>query len=75
MRTEQFIAAVERSVEEDPNESTGHLAQLLELYPYILWKFLRKDLDLRACKIQLVKELIPHDNLEHRMFGEAQSFA
>ncbi|XP_073831485.1 uncharacterized protein [Musca autumnalis] len=58
VRTEETIAAVEQSVEEDPpNESIRHRAQQLELCPSTLWKILRKDLGLRPYKIQLVQEL------------------
>ncbi|GFW48757.1 DUF4817 domain-containing protein [Trichonephila clavipes] len=56
VRTEEAIATVERSIEEDPNESIRHRAQELDLCPSILWKILRKDLGLRAYKIQLVDE-------------------
>ncbi|GFX94714.1 DUF4817 domain-containing protein [Trichonephila clavipes] len=57
VRTEEAIATVERSIEEDPNESIRHRAQELDLCPSTLWKILRKDLGLRAYKIQLVQEL------------------
>ncbi|GFU39868.1 hypothetical protein TNCV_2275241 [Trichonephila clavipes] len=52
-----LIATVERSIEEDPNVSIRHRAQVLDPYPSTLWKILRKDLDLRAYKIQLVQEI------------------
>lgn len=70
VRTEEVIAAVERSVEEDPNQSIRHRAQELDMCPSTLWKILRKDLGLRAYKIQLVQELKPHDHLARRRFGE-----
>ena len=38
VRTEETIAAVEQSVEEDQNESIRHRAQQLELCPSTLWK-------------------------------------
>ncbi|GFV65019.1 DUF4817 domain-containing protein [Trichonephila clavipes] len=38
MRTEEAIATVERSIEEDPNESIHHRAQELDLCPSTLWK-------------------------------------
>ncbi|GFY03708.1 DUF4817 domain-containing protein [Trichonephila clavipes] len=44
VRTEDAIATVERSIEEDPNESIRHRAQELDLCPSTLWKILRKDL-------------------------------
>ncbi|GFY23060.1 DUF4817 domain-containing protein [Trichonephila clavipes] len=70
VRTEEDIATVERSIEEDPNESIRHRAQELDLCPSTLWKILRKDLDLRAYKIQLVQELKPNDHQERRGFVE-----
>jgi len=51
IRTEEVIASVERSIEEDPNQSIRHRAQELEMCPSTLWKILRKDLGLRAFKI------------------------
>ncbi|GFV23371.1 sodium-dependent serotonin transporter [Trichonephila clavipes] len=66
VRTEEttinYNATVERSIEEDPNESLRHRAQELDLCPSTLWKILRKDLGLRAYKIQLVQELKPNDH-------------
>ncbi|GFX76318.1 hypothetical protein TNCV_592811 [Trichonephila clavipes] len=44
VRTEEAIATVERSIEEDPNESIRPRAQELDLCPSTLWKILRKDL-------------------------------
>jgi len=44
VRTGETIAAVEHSVEENPNESIRHHAQQLELCPSTLWQILRKDL-------------------------------
>ncbi|GFX62170.1 transposase [Trichonephila clavipes] len=38
VRTEEAIATVERSIEEDPNESIRHQAQELDLCPSTLWK-------------------------------------
>ncbi|GFY13989.1 DUF4817 domain-containing protein [Trichonephila clavipes] len=70
VRTEKAIATVERSIEEDPNESIRHRAQELDLCPSTLWKILRKDLGLRAYKIQLVQELKPNDLQARRRFVE-----
>ncbi|GFW35195.1 DUF4817 domain-containing protein [Trichonephila clavipes] len=70
VRTEEAIATVERSIEEDPNESIRHRAQELDLCPSTLWKILRKDLGLRAYKIQLVQELKPNDHQVRRRFVE-----
>jgi len=46
-----------------------HRAQQLQLSPSTLWKILRKDLDLRTYKIQLVKELKPRTHTMRRDFG------
>ncbi|GFV28233.1 DUF4817 domain-containing protein [Trichonephila clavipes] len=70
VRTEEAIATVERSIEEDPNDSIRHRAQELDLCPSTLWKILRKDLGLRAYKIQLVQELKPNDHQARRRFVE-----
>ncbi|GFX33566.1 uncharacterized protein TNCV_1932331 [Trichonephila clavipes] len=70
VRTEEVIATVERSIEEDPNESIRHRAQELDLCPSTLWKILRKDLGLRAYKIQIVQELKPNVHQASRRFFE-----
>ncbi|GFT18322.1 DUF4817 domain-containing protein [Trichonephila clavipes] len=70
VRTEEAIATVERSIEEEPNESIRHRAQELDMCPSTLWKILRKDLGLCAYKIQLVQELKPNDHQARRRFVE-----
>lgn len=70
MRTQQVIDDVRHSVDVNPNVSIRHRAQQLNLCPSTLWKVLRKDLGLRAYKIQLVQELKPHDHRSRRTFGE-----
>lgn len=44
VRTEETIAAVSASVQEDPEVSIRHRAQQLGLCPSTTWKILRKDL-------------------------------
>ncbi|GFY26504.1 transposable element Tc3 transposase [Trichonephila clavipes] len=73
VRTEEVIATVERTIEEDPNESICHRAQELDLCPSTLWKILQKDLGLRAYKIQLVQELKPNDHQARRIVEWAQN--
>ncbi|GFV47465.1 DUF4817 domain-containing protein [Trichonephila clavipes] len=68
--SQQLIRLTMRSIEEDPNESIRHRAQELDLCPSTLWEILRKDLDLRAYKIQLVQELKPNDHQARRRFVE-----
>ncbi|GFW02645.1 DUF4817 domain-containing protein [Trichonephila clavipes] len=70
VHTEEAIATVERSIEEDPNESIRRRAQELDLCPSTLWKILRKDLGLHAYKIQLVQELKPNDHQARCRFVE-----
>ncbi|GFU39891.1 DUF4817 domain-containing protein [Trichonephila clavipes] len=70
VRTEVAIATVERSIEEDPNVSIRHRSQELYPYPSTLWKILRKDLGLRAYKIQLVQEIEVKDHQARRRFVE-----
>ncbi|GFV13233.1 transposable element Tc3 transposase [Trichonephila clavipes] len=69
VRTEE-AATVERSIEEDPNESIHHRAQELDQCPSTLWKILQKDLGLCAYKIQLVQELKPNNHQARLTFVE-----
>jgi len=69
VRTAEAIAAVEHSVEDDPNESIRRRAQQLEMCPSTTWKILRKDLGLKAYKIQLVHEIKPRDHAKRRTFA------
>ena len=62
MRTEEIVAAIECSIEEDPNQSISHHAHQLDMCPSTLWKVLRKDLGLCAYKIQLVNGNINKQN-------------
>lgn len=57
MRTEDDVASVEQSTEEDPNEMVSQCAQHLKLCQYTLLKILPKDLGFRAYKINLVQNL------------------
>lgn len=70
VRTEEAVAAVQESIEDDPNQSIRRRSQQLGLCPSTLWKILRKDLGLKAFKIQLVQELKPNDHRMRRQFGE-----
>ncbi|GJQ74633.1 hypothetical protein Trydic_g21486 [Trypoxylus dichotomus] len=60
VRSYEVISTAERNVEEEQ----------LEVCPSTLWKILRKDLDLKAYKIQLVQELEPCSYHVHRTSGE-----
>ena len=70
VRTEENIAAVNESVEEDPNLSIRRRSQELGLCPSTTWKILRKDLGLHPYKIQLVQELKPRDHYMRRSFAD-----
>ena len=53
-RSEENIAAVAESVHEDREESIRHRSQQLGLTYGTTWRVLRRDLKLKAHKIQLV---------------------
>ncbi|XP_055308848.1 uncharacterized protein LOC129572772 [Sitodiplosis mosellana] len=60
-RSAENIAAVADSVREDREESIRHRSQQLGLSYATTWRILRRDLGLKAYKIQLVQELKPTD--------------
>ena len=70
VRTPETIAAVNESVEEDPNLSILRRAQVLGLCPSTTWKILRRDIGLHPYKIQLVQELKPRDHHMRRCFAD-----
>lgn len=70
VRTPAVVAAVSGSVADDPNLSIRRRAQEVGLCVGTLWNVLRKDLGLKAYKIQLVQELKPMDPFMRRQFGE-----
>lgn len=70
VRTEENIASVNESVRNNPKTSIRRRAQELGLCPSTTWKILRKDLGLRAYKIQLVQEIKPSDHKKRRDFAD-----
>jgi len=68
-RSAENIAAVQRSVEEDPNQSIPRRSQELGISSTSLWRILRKDLGLHPYKIVLTQELKPHDHQMRRKFS------
>lgn len=70
VRTEEAVAAVQESIKDDSNQSIRRRSQQLGLCPSTLWKILRKDLGLKAFKIQFVQELKPNDHRMRCQFGE-----
>lgn len=69
VRTEENIAAVQVSVDEDPNLSIRRRSQEVGLCASTTWKILRKDLGLHPYKIHLVQELKFMDHRKRREFG------
>lgn len=69
-RSVENIAAVAESVAEDREESIRHRSQQLGLSYATTWRILKKDLGLKAYKIQLVQELKPPDLRLRRVFSE-----
>lgn len=68
-RSEENIAAVAESVHEDREESIRHRSQQLGLTYGTTWRILRRDLKLKAYKIQLVQELKPVDLPRRQRFA------
>ena len=56
------IAAVAQSVLEHPSTSTRHLSQELNIPRTSPRRILHTDLGMKACKVQIVQELKPHDH-------------
>ena len=69
-RSIENIAAVAESVRENRDESIRHRSQQLGLSYGTTWLILRKDLDLKAYKIQLVQELKPNDLPARHRFAD-----
>ncbi|XP_023173537.2 uncharacterized protein LOC111601262 [Drosophila hydei] len=71
VRTAEAVAAVQKSIEQDPNQSLRRRSQQLGLCPSTLWKILRNDIKIsKSVKIQLVQELKPNDHRMRRQFAE-----
>ncbi|VVC30449.1 Hypothetical protein CINCED_3A017737 [Cinara cedri] len=66
-RSEENIVAVAGSVRDDRDESIRCRSQQLGLSYATTWRILRKDLGLKAYKIQLVRELKPADLPNHSL--------
>ena len=68
VQTEENIAAVLASVNDDHQLSIRRRLQQLGLCYATTWKILRKDLGVKPFKIQLVQELKPNDLQQCRIF-------
>ena len=60
-RSEEIIAAVSGSIQNEPNQSIPLRSQELSIVQTTLWRIMRKDLGLHAFKIKLTQELKPLD--------------
>ena len=65
-RSEEIIAAVSASIQNEPNQSIPRRSQELGIAQTTLWRIMRKDLGLHAFKIKLTHELKPLDHLKRR---------
>ena len=65
-RSEEIIATVSASIQNEPNQSIPRCSQELGIARTTLWRIMRKDLGLHAFKIKLTQELNPLDHLKRR---------
>ena len=65
-RSEEIIAAVSASSQNEPNQSIPRRSQELGIAQTTLWRIMRKDLGLYAFKIKLNQGLKPLDYLKRR---------
>ena len=68
-RSEEIIAAVSASIQNEPNQSIPRRSQELDIAQMTLWRIMRKDLGLHAFKIKLTQELKLLDHLKRRNFS------
>lgn len=69
-RSEENIAAVAASVQDDPNESIRHRSAELGLSRMTTQRILRLDLGLHPYKIVLTQKLLPEDHGKRREFAD-----
>ena len=62
VRSAENIAVVTQSVLEHPSTSTHHHSQELNIPRTFLRRILHKDFGMKACKVQRVQEVKPHDH-------------
>ena len=70
VRTEENLAVVSASVNDDRQLSIRRCMQQLDLCNATTWQILQKDLGVKPFKVQLVQELKPNDLSQCRIFGE-----
>ena len=66
-RSEEIIAAVSASIQNEPNQPIPRRSQELGIAQTKLWRIMRKDLGLHAFKIKFTQELKPLDHLKRRI--------
>ena len=54
-RSEEIIAAVSASIQNEPNQSIPHRSRELGIAQTTLWRTMREDLGLHAFKIKLTR--------------------
>ncbi|GFY50652.1 histone-lysine N-methyltransferase SETMAR [Trichonephila inaurata madagascariensis] len=69
-RSVENIAAVETSIENDPNQPIPWRSQELGIAKTTLWRILRKDLTLHPYKIRLTQELKLMDHSKRHTFSD-----
>jgi len=69
-RSAENIAAVRKSVRENPRRSIFRRLQELGLSTISTWRILRRDLGLHSYKLQLTQELKINDHRQHRVFAD-----
>ena len=65
-RSEEIIAAVSASIQNEPNQSIPRRSRELGIAQRTLCRIMRKDLGLHTFKIKLTQELKPLDHLKRR---------
>jgi hypothetical protein len=78
-RTADVVQQVKQSVRQNPQQSTRKRSQALDIKRTTLRRILKRDLHLKAYKIQLVQELKPHDannrlNFANQMLDRFNNF-
>ena len=68
-QSEEIIAAVSVSIQNEPNQSIPRRSQELGIAQTTLWCIMRKDLGLHAFKIKLTQGLKPLDHFKRRNFS------
>ena len=68
-RTEEIIAVVSASIQNEPNQLIPRRSLELDIAQTTLWRIMRKDLGRQDFKIKLTQELKPLDHLKRRNFS------